>query len=157
MNNEITNIDRTLNPLIDYLKICVPRNVSNIRMTNLYDREGNKVPLIQELNIKLGVRASIMTCTGKRVLRITKNQVMLDSKREVMTEEFTCPCAIDTYDLETSFVAFDPSSNPTNKQLRDYLGCRVCGLKTDVMYNGKDGARCEKHRDQTTEILMLGP
>jgi hypothetical protein len=92
MNNEITNIDRTLNPSIDYLKICIPRN-NNVSMIDLYDREGNKVPLIQELIIKLNVRSGI-TCVGKRVLRATKSQVMLDSKREVMTEDFTCPCVI---------------------------------------------------------------
>jgi hypothetical protein len=62
---------------------------------------------------------------------------------------------IDAFDLNVDYVTFDGSKNPTIQQLRDYLGCRVCGQKTDIMYSGKDGSRCEKHREQSTEILML--
>lgn len=156
-------IDRELNPPITFLKIEVPRYVNKVFMVNLRDQNDKEVGFVRELTVNLHIKNG-MTCTGKRIVVARKNpmrpgamsfEVMVDKDNKVVEETFTCPCVLDGYETQAEFVAFDAAKNPTDKQLRDYLGCRICGRKTDVMYQDKDGAKCEKHRGQATEILML--
>lgn len=146
-------IDRELNPPIDFVAISVPRGRAMPSAVYVWDRAGKEIGFIESVAIYIDCRKPEFICRGIRVLRKTKNTIMVDKDGNVMTEPFECPCLLDAYDFGTNAsVCFDASRNPTDRQLRDVLGCRVCGMKTSVMYRGKDGVRCSAHRGDLTEI-----
>jgi hypothetical protein len=149
----VSPIDRELNPPIDFVAISVPRGRPMPSAVYVWDRAGKEIGFIESVAIYIDCRSPQFICRGVRVLRKTKNTIMTDGNGKVMTEPFECPCLLDAYDFGTdASVCFDASRNPTDRQLRDVLGCRVCGKKTSVMYRGKDGVRCSEHGGDLTEI-----
>jgi hypothetical protein len=161
MSTEIVPIDRELNPVIDFAHIILPQDKPTPFMVHILDRHGKQIGFVRNIEIVIDIRNKHFICKGTRFVVENRNglsgKVRLDEKNEPMLENFECPCRLDVYDgaYSDGFVAFDPSKNPSERQLRDSLGCRVCGITTDVMFNDRDGIKCEKHRGQATQIQML--
>lgn len=161
-HSDIVVIDRALNPIIDFVKIIIPTRSPNIYLVTLRDKNDKEIGFVRNINIILDIRNKGYRCKGERYLiesrKGTVAHIKVDAKGKEMTEEFECPCVLDIYELgidTDAAVTFEANKNPSNRQLKDVLGCRICGQFSDVMFNDKDGIKCERHRGQTTEILML--
>jgi hypothetical protein len=160
METEIikSQIDRELNPLPKKVFIAIPRDTQRAIGVKIFDENKKMVGFIQKLSIHMAVNHPFW-CTITRVLIHKKDNniahAMIDVNKDLMTETFDADCHIDTYEMlaPDAFVTLDPAKNPTNQQLKDSLGCRICGMKTEVMFTDKDGAKCEKHRGQATQLL----
>lgn len=156
-------IDRTLNPFIDFAHIVLPNDKPVPFAVSVLNRNGKEIGFIRNIEIVIDIRNRGYICKGTRFVVESRNglanKMKLDNNNEPVMEDFQCPCTLEVYESAIgpdAYVSFDAEKNPSTKQLRDALGCRVCGFTTDVMFQDQDGVKCEKHRGQATQILMKG-